>query len=336
MELNMKCPFCGGTTEKLVESVKINFRKEEFKIHKQFYKCNECKERFTTDELDNVNIKQVYNQYREKYNIPFPEQLIKARESYGLSAAKMAEVLGFGTNIYRNYENGEVPNQSNGTLLNIAMHPEEFLKIVESKQSLFTKKQFDKVVHHIGKTIDTIDTNSSLKKLLWNDKKTPDELSGYSIPSFEKFANIVLFYLEANENIFKVKMNKLLYYTDFLHFKRFGQSISGYMYQAIQMGPVPYRYDAIYDLLTYENYIDFVFAEVSSTQVDKPVALKSYDKALFNPSELEVLDEIFKRFNKINTGELIELSHKEKGWIEENKSKGMISYQKYGYELSID
>lgn len=138
------------------------------------------------------------------------------------------------------------------------------------------------------------------------------------------------------KNIFKVKMNKLLYYTDFLHFKRFGQSISGYMYQAIQMGPVPYRYDAIYDLLTYENYIDFVFAEVNGTQVDKPVALKSFDKALFNPSELEVLDEIFKRFNKINTGELIELSHNEKGWIEENKSKGMISYQKYGYELSIN
>ncbi|HRN27493.1 MAG: DUF4065 domain-containing protein [Ignavibacteriaceae bacterium] len=332
----MKCAFCGGNALQMVETVKISYRKEDFKVHKQFYKCQDCKEQFTTDELDNVNIKQVYNQYREKYNIPFPEQLIKARESYGLSAAKMAEVLGFGTNIYRNYETGEVPNLSNGTLLNIAMHPEEFLKIVESKESLFTKNQFDKVVHHIEKTIDTIDNHNSLKKLLWDDKKIPNEFSGYSIPSFEKFANIVLFYLEANENIFKVKMNKLLYYTDFLHFKRFGQSISGYMYQAIKMGPVPFRYDAIYDLLTYENFIDFIFAEVNSSQIDKPVPLKKFDKVLFKQSELEVMGEIFKRFNKINTGELIELSHNEKGWIEENKKKGKISYQKYGYDLSIN
>ena len=132
--------FAAGNALQMVETIKISYRKEDFKVHKQFYECVGCKDRFTTDELDNVNIKQVYNQYREKYNIPFPEQLIKARESYGLSAAKMAEILGFGTNIYRNYENGEVPNSSNGTLLNIAMDPKEFLKIVESKKVYLLKR----------------------------------------------------------------------------------------------------------------------------------------------------------------------------------------------------
>ena len=90
--LRRKCVKNGGDS-------KNQLQERRFKVHKQFYECVDCKERFTTEELDNVNIKQVYNQYREKYNIPFPEQLIKARESYGLSAAKMAEVLGFGTNI---------------------------------------------------------------------------------------------------------------------------------------------------------------------------------------------------------------------------------------------
>lgn len=332
----MKCAFCGGNALQMVETIKISYRKEDFKVHKQFYKCEDCKEQFTTDELDNVNIKQVYNQYREKYNIPFPEQLIKSRESYGLSAAKMAEVLGFGTNIYRNYENGEVPNQSNGTLLNIAMHPEEFLKIVESKESLFTKKQFDKVVHHIGKTIDTIDYHNFLKKLLWDDKKTPNELSGYSIPSFEKFGNVVLFFLAFNQNTFKVRMNKLLFYSDFLYFKRFGQSITGYKYQAIQMGPVPYRYDAIFDMLTHESIIDFILEDIQNSPVDKPVAIKDFNEKLFNENELKVLGDIAERFKKTSTDELVELSHKEIGWIGENKKKGIISYQKYGYELSID
>lgn len=332
----MKCAFCGGNALQMVKTVKINFRKEDFKVHKQFYECGDCKEQFTIEELDDVNIKQVYNQYREKNNIPFPEQLIKARESYGLSAAKMAEVLGFGTNIYRNYENNEVPNLSNGTLLNIAMDPKEFLKIVESKESLFTKGQIEKIIHHIKKVIDADDNCNYLKKLLWDDKKIPNELSGYSLPSFEKFGNVVLFFLELNKNIFKVKMNKLLYYSDFLHFKRFGQSITGYKYQAIQMGPVPYRYDAIYDLLTHENIIDFVLEEIKNATVDRPVAIKSFDKKIFNESELKVLNEVYERFKNMSTEDLVELSHKEKGWIEENNKRGIISYQKYGYELSIN
>jgi putative zinc finger/helix-turn-helix YgiT family protein len=332
----MKCAFCGGNAVKKTEINKINFRKEEFKIHKHFYECSNCKERFTTDELDNLNMKQVYNQYREKHSIPFPEQLIKARDNYGLSAAKMAEVLGFGSNIYRNYENGEVPNLSNGTLLNVSMDSNEFLKIVENKSNLFSKGQIEKVIANIKRLMALNDSRNYLKKLLWDDIKIPNELSGYTIPSFNKFANVVLFFLELNKNTFKVRMNKLLFYADFLHFKRTGQSITGYKYHAIQMGPVPYRYDAIYDLLTHENIIDFVFEEIKNNPVDKPVAINSFDEKLFVESELTVLDEVYKRFKNISTEALVELSHKEKGWIEENKKKGIISYQKYGYELNVN
>ncbi len=332
----MKCAFCGGNAVRKLETVKINFRKEEFKIHRQFYECENCKERFTNDELDEVNIKQVYNQYREKYHIPFPEQLMKTRTGYGLSAAKMSDVLGFGTNVYRIYENGEIPNQSNGTLLNIAMEPKEFLKIIENKKGLFSKDQFDKVTGHIKRMISESNEYNYLKKVLWNDKEIPNELSGYTFPSFEKFANIVLFLLDNNKNTFKVRMNKLLFYCDFLHFKRYGLSITGYKYQAIQMGPVPFRYDAIYDMLTQENIIDFVIEEIDNTPVDKPIAIESFDKKLFNENELNIMADVYSRFKDVSTDELIEVSHKEKGWVEENKKKGMISYQKYAYELSIN
>lgn len=331
----MKCAFCGANAVKKLETAKINFRKEEFKIHKQVYECENCKERFTSDELDEVNIKQVYNQYREKYHIPFPEQLVKARAGYGLSAAKMSEVLGFGTNIYRNYENGEIPNQSNGTLLTIAIEPIEFLKIIENKKGLFSKDQFEKVIKHIKQVIRADDEGNYLKRILWNDKEIPNELSGYTFPSFEKFANMVLFLLEKNKNTFKVKMNKLLFYCDFLHFKRYGYSITGYKYQAIQMGPVPFRYDAIYDILTQENIIDFVIEEINNTPVEKPLAIKGFDEKLFKENELNVMTEVYSRFKDVSTDKLIEISHNEKGWVEENKKKGMISYQKYGYELSI-
>ncbi len=67
---------------------------------------------WTTTEMDEANIFQVYNQYRVKHGIPFPDEISGIREHYGLSAAKMAQILGFGINQYRMYEDGEVPSVS--------------------------------------------------------------------------------------------------------------------------------------------------------------------------------------------------------------------------------
>ena len=51
---------------------KTTFRKEEFEyIHTGI--IDEDGEYWTTTELDEANIFQVYNQYRAKHGIPFPD-----------------------------------------------------------------------------------------------------------------------------------------------------------------------------------------------------------------------------------------------------------------------
>ena len=100
-------------------------------IHSHFFNCNESGEQFTSTELDELNLIQVYNQYRDKHNLPFPTEIKEIRKQYGLSASKMAEILGFGTNSYRNYENGEVPSNSNGRLIQIVSDPRKFRDVVD-------------------------------------------------------------------------------------------------------------------------------------------------------------------------------------------------------------
>lgn len=48
----------------------LTYRKEKFNVSYHFYLCEDSGERFTDDELDGINMTQVYNQYREKYRIP--------------------------------------------------------------------------------------------------------------------------------------------------------------------------------------------------------------------------------------------------------------------------
>jgi putative zinc finger/helix-turn-helix YgiT family protein len=113
----MKSPITGKAMKLTKERRSMEFRKETFEIVYQFYKCEDSGEQFTTTQLDEVNLNQVYNQYRDRFNIPFPDEIIRIRGKYGLAAAKMSEILGFGINGYRQYESGEMPSIANAKLI---------------------------------------------------------------------------------------------------------------------------------------------------------------------------------------------------------------------------
>lgn len=47
----------------------MDFRKKTVEIVFHYYKCEDSGEQFTTTALDEVNMNQVYNQYRDKPNL---------------------------------------------------------------------------------------------------------------------------------------------------------------------------------------------------------------------------------------------------------------------------
>jgi putative zinc finger/helix-turn-helix YgiT family protein len=109
----------------------LTYRKEKFTFTFHFYKCADSGEQFTTNELDDINIDQVYNQYRKAHNIPDPEQIKQLRKGYKGSASKMSKILGFGANMFRKYENGEIPNESNSRLIQLVKKAGNFKELVE-------------------------------------------------------------------------------------------------------------------------------------------------------------------------------------------------------------
>ena len=139
------CPVCNGKAELKTELKERNFRGDTFEVYEHLYICSKCNYSFTIDEVDNFNIQMVRNKYREKYNIPSPEQLIFIRERYGISQTKMSEILGFGPNQYRLYESGDIPAGGNATILNLIIEPSEFKNILNKKSNVLSKKDFEKV-----------------------------------------------------------------------------------------------------------------------------------------------------------------------------------------------
>lgn len=89
---------------------------------------------------------QIYNQYRTKYGIPFPDEIRSTRRKYGLSATKMSVILGFGENQYRLYENGDMPSLTNGRILKTIQVPAVFATFVEAAKNLLNTEEYDKIM----------------------------------------------------------------------------------------------------------------------------------------------------------------------------------------------
>ena len=76
----MKSPFTGKEMKLIKEATVFTFRTDEFPVTYYYYLCEDTKEQFTDDRLDHINQIQVHNQYREKYGIPFPEEIKNIRK----------------------------------------------------------------------------------------------------------------------------------------------------------------------------------------------------------------------------------------------------------------
>ena len=329
----MRSPFTGEEMKLIRENITLPYRKDEFEIVYHAYECDKTEERFTDDELDLININQVHNLYREKYGIPFPEEIRNIREKYEVSAKKMSEILGLGSNAYRLYESGEMPTVSNGRLILSIKEAEEFRRQIEFSSHLLKEGEYAKLIKNVERLIET--ERDAWRKIVDEEYayKTIDHNSGFKLLDLNKIANALSFFASANIELYKTKVNKLLFYSDFLNYQRFGASIFGITYKAIPFGPVPVEYEKIYKQFYDENVIDIEQVQIDHNYAERFVPHLLFNPELFNDVELNVLKDVANTFKEKNTTEVVNISHKENAWIDNQGSRNIISYKKYAFDL---
>lgn len=332
----MKSPITGKEMPLMKAYRTMDFRKETFKVVFQYYQCEDSGEQFTTTALDEVNMNQVYNQYRDRLNIPFPDEMIRIREKYGLSAARMSEILGFGVNTYRQYEAGEMPSLANAKLISMVEEPRNFIEMVELCATIDekSKTRYIQKAELLAEEKKRNQFQLNFRAYLLGNHHA-DIYSGYRNPNLEKFTEMVVYFSERLAP-YKTKMNKLLFYADFLMFKQCCFSISGVRYKAIDKGPVPNNYQSIFEYLSNNEVIDICTTEFPNGHTGEQFKARkdrAFDAGLFTEEELKTLDKVATTFKKANTNTMVELSHLEEAWKKNIREKSVISYA-YAFELN--
>jgi len=327
----MKSPITGKEMKRMRKEDVLEVRKENFPILYHYYLCEDTGEEFTDVDLEDLNLAQAYNQYRTRNNLPFPDEIKELREQYGLSAARMSEILGFGANVYRHYEAGDLPNASNAKLMQLAKDPGEFKKLLK-RWDAPEGNSLEKLIKRIDQLIqDQSDFRlNELPRYLMTglfDVET-SIYTGYRTPSLPRLIEMIVYFTETCKPL-KTKMNKLLFYADFLHFKQKGFSISGSEYKALQMGPVPMNFDSIFEYAAMKDEIDITYEEFSNGSIGQafsPKGNREFNASLFEPNELAAMQNVVKHFKRKSAKEMIKLSHSEPAWSENHSNRSKISY----------
>lgn len=311
---------------KMLNNRTSNFRGEEYEFEHTAWLCEDTGEQFTTDETDTASFLQVTNQYRAKYGIPYTDEIISVRKRYGISAAKMSLILGIGVNQYRLYEQGEVPSVSNGRMIRSVMNPKVMLEMVESSRNEMSLTDYEKIVNKVKSVI----ADSEAYKLGQYESKWLFAVprgagNGYAQQSIDKLKNILLYFIEKSGGVFFTKMNKLLFYADFVAYRQTGKGITGLAYKAIQHGPVPVRWDRIYSFYDEINQEIVQFSDGRAGT--KLVSKLSPDMTEFDEDELKVLEFVCERFKSETPTQISETSHQEEAWKRNIDSDQLINYE---------
>jgi putative zinc finger/helix-turn-helix YgiT family protein len=333
--MKMKSPISGKEMILSIENKSLTYRKEVFVIRFHSFVCQDTKEQFTNEALDEINTSQVYHQYRDTHHLPFPEEIQNVREKYGVPANKMSAILGFGVNSYRQYEAGEMPSISNAKLIQMAQDPVKFISLLDFSEGIasITKEKYRKKAAEVLEIQNNPIINDGIKSY-WMGSELPDVFSGYKKLNFSKLTEMVVFFAQ-EASPFKTKMNKLLFYADFLMFKKFCFSISGLRYRAIEMGPVPNNFQSIFEFMMNNHDVDIEFTQFPQGYTGEQFKAKKdrpFNKDMFTESELVTLNEVAKNFKDSSTTDMVRLSHLEKAWKDNQTDKSLISYV-YAFHL---
>ena len=329
----MISPFTGGEVSLLTEPRSFEFRGSKFDIIHHHYRCEDTGETFTDTRLDELNLNQVYNQYREKEGIPFQDEIISYRKQYQIPATKFSQVLGFGVNMYGKYETGEIPNLSNGLLIRICKDPEVFRNyFITSLAHRLNKEDRENTIRKIEKAIENRRTEISIEfeKFAAIGHTERGVLTGYVAPNLEKSRQMVVYFAKTCNPVV-TKMNKLLFYADFLNFRRTGAAISGMSYMAIANGPVPQRYMGLVENVS--DIVDVIEEYYPNDITGNRLSTNNeFDASLFTAEEFKSMEKVAERFKTTPTKTIVDISHDETAWIDNHEQRQLIPYS-YAFQL---
>lgn len=320
---------CDREVEVTTRNSTYTFRKEPFEIIEEYAYCPICGKDVTDEELDDKTLKKLSELYNVKHSIT-PEMLKETRTTFNISQALFAKLLNMGIATIKRYELGTSSPDSTqiGIYKLLKSNPKAVQQFLYQNKPNFESDELKLVQERLAPFLtnneELEDTTQRLLEITYKPHENTLE-TGDRYFDYQKLMNMILYF--SRNGVLKTKLMKLLWYGDFLRYKRNKVSISGTPYWHLPYGPVPKKHEMVLGNLEAMNVISIKEEENNDGYTRILINSKiKFEANLFSAEEWDVLRYVEEYFQAYGSTAISNFTHLERGW-KETEDEQIISYK---------
>jgi putative zinc finger/helix-turn-helix YgiT family protein len=277
--------------------------------------CPECGEELDSH-LEEENLARAYDEYRRLFKIVAPADIRQLRGTYDLSQRGLARLLGWGPITVHRYETGAVPDSVHNDLLLALQDPATMRKFLTAHGDRLSAREWrrvnaapDQQQQRHGVTFSWV-----LQEMI---EQRPASERGHRAFDLERLGQMAA-YFASRARVTSTKLLKLLFYADFLSFKRRTVSMSGTAYIHLRYGPVPEYHEYILPQLVSDGALKpeeaFYNTKEGGVETVDYGAAVDFDPGMFTAEELDILREVCDQLGQLRAKDIVARVHKEAAW----------------------
>lgn len=286
--------------------------------------CPKCGESIGWAPLVGEGLHKLYRAYQEKMGLMQPEEIVALRKNYGFSQRMFAAILDIGVASLQRYERGCLASDSHAQLLANARDPRFLLKCLEqgarklsdgeraNARDIVRKRGMPRIDYAVIRfdAMDGIARGEGLD-------------TGMRLFDPDRVRETVVYLAERARDLYRTKLNKVLFYLDFAAYRETGAGFTGLRYAKAPFGPVPDQFELLMAGLIDGGSLSL--RDQGNGQV--VVAERPANPAVFSASDMSLLESVCSFADGFaSASALSDYSHGELGWLE-TEVGDLISYE---------
>ncbi len=335
------CPICEKEEEVDIyeELAQVIIKEQDINYYETYYYCPISKEEFYPSQVLDRNLLEAKDSYRKQNDLLTSQEVKEIRKYYKLNQKEFSNLFGWGDVTVQRYETKLIQDETYNEIMNRGKDDPLFLyEKLKKHKDKFDENRFKEIVILLKNEIEKkqiIYLNKECLKALYLDYEIPSEFNGNRIFDLEKTEQMLIFFAQTNKDLYKIKLMKLLWYGDAYHYKEYGTSISGMVYEHLPYGAVPIGSDEI--LGASGNSIVVIEErlwckgdgeEVIGYKINN---LEKMNKAKLETSEISAIETVNKNFQNLGSAAISRIMHTEEAY-KKTKDSDLISF-KWAKEL---
>lgn len=280
--MNEKTTFCEECRKDVAYSIESASMKNILKGEEYIYTgkkamCFECNAEVYVAEIEDENLKALYNAYRKKNGIISLEKILEIPQKYNIGKRPLSLLLGWGEMTFTRYCDGDMPTKQYSEMLQkIYNEPAFYLSMLE-------------------------ENNGNLKSPTAYEKSKCVVLNllSESSESTSKIDEVIDYLLFQNKDITPLALQKALYYIQGFFYAFIGQFLFVDDCEAWVHGPV-YRE-------IYARYCGYCYNAIESND--------EFDISVFTDVEKAIIDSVIQNLCCYSGKILERFTHSEMPWL---------------------